>query len=182
MKTTSLSLTIGAATFAALAYAVPVTEAAQKPISIWKPTAGIKWQIVLNTGIKVDNLQPEAPVWDIDLYSNTNNGKDASKITKLKNAGKTVICYFNAGAYQPNQPDSGSFSKSDMGNELVGWPGEYWLKISNDSVRKIMANRIAIASRMGCDAIDPDNVDGYVSRYRSMIPQSICVQTNMTPG
>lgn len=50
-----------------------------------------------------------------------------------------------------------------MGAELDGWPGERWLKLSSENVRNIMKKRIDLAWRKGCDGVDPDNVDGYVS-------------------
>lgn len=50
-----------------------------------------------------------------------------------------------------------------MGNPLDGWPNEKWLNINSANVRSIMTKRIQLASSMGCDAVDPDNVDGYVS-------------------
>lgn len=88
------------------------------------------------------------------------NSKDT--IAHLHALGKRVVCYFSAGSYEPNRPDSSQFQSSDLGGELSGWPGEHWLKLSSSSVRNIMANRIAYAYDKGCDAIDPDNVDGYV--------------------
>jgi hypothetical protein len=46
---------------------------------------------------------------------------------------------------------------------LDGWPGEVWVNISSTNVRNIMSKRLELASHKGCDAVDPDNMDGYVS-------------------
>ena len=46
---------------------------------------------------------------------------------------------------------------------LDGWPGERWLKLSSDNVRSIMKKRVEMSAQKGCDGIDVDNVDGYVS-------------------
>jgi len=55
-----------------------------------------------------------------------------------------------------------------MGNGLTGWKGERWLNISSANVRSIMTARIQLAAQKGCDGIDPDNVDGYVSKSFSI--------------
>lgn len=57
--------------------------------------------------------------------------------------------------------DASSFPKSTLGNNLSGWAGERWLDVRASSVRSIMTKRIALAASKGCNAVDPDNVDGY---------------------
>lgn len=130
--------------------------------TFWQPAVNSTWQIILlnpiELGANATATTPDVEVFDIDLFTNTQ-----STITKLHSLGKKVICYFSAGSYEPGRPDSSEFQKSDLGSELDGWPGEYWLQIMSPDVRKIMAARIKLASEQGCDAIDPDNVDGYVS-------------------
>ncbi|KAK4941391.1 hypothetical protein LTR10_018660 [Elasticomyces elasticus] len=81
----------------------------------------------------------------------------------MQKKSSKVICYFSAGSYEPNRPDSSKFHKSDLGSELDGWPGEYWLNISSQNVRNIMLDRIKLAEQKGCDGIDPDSVDGYAN-------------------
>ncbi|KAK1753916.1 glycoside hydrolase superfamily [Echria macrotheca] len=131
------------------------------PSAVWQPNVGETWQIVLNEVLNIDDndpvVEPNVDVFDIDLFLHQNT----TVVSNLQKLGKKVICYFSAGSYEPDRPDSYSFSDSDLGKELDGWPGERWLNISSPSVRDIMAARIEIASQMGCDAIDPDNVDGY---------------------
>lgn len=130
--------------------------------SPWQPQINDTWQIVLSSALEMDYAQPsvtpDVQVFDIDLFDNP-----SATIEALKKIGKAIICYFSAGSYEPNRPDSSQFSQSDLGNGLDGWPGERWLNVSSPGVRAIMANRIQLASQKGCDAIDPDNVDGYVS-------------------
>ncbi|KAK0556014.1 hypothetical protein OC846_001450 [Tilletia horrida] len=133
------------------------------------PTSNItlnsQWQIDLIQTLTVRNGQvtpnrtstPSVTVYDIDMF----NHQNLTVVRDLQKLGLTVICYFSSGSYEPGRPDSYKFKKSDKGNELDGWPGEYWLNLSSSNVRSIMANRIAIAANMGCNAIDPDNVDGY---------------------
>jgi len=111
------------------------------------------WYIQLQGEI---DISKNVNLYDIDLF-------DASEevIRKLKSQGKTVICYFNAGAYEPWRPDAGEFPDEVLGKQLEGWKEERWLDIRNPEVRKIMLNRLVLAKKKGCDGVDPDNVDGY---------------------
>lgn len=133
----------------------------------WKPEVGASWQIILRYSLDLtedSDLTPDVDVYDLDLYSN-----DAAVFSELRRRGKRVICYFSAGSYEHYRPDSGEFEEDDMGEELDGWPGERWLNISSPGIRDIMAKRIKLAAEKGCDAIDPDNVDGYVRLPRSLL-------------
>ena len=80
---------------------------------------------------------------------------------QLFKLNKKVICYFSAGSYEPGRPDSANFLPSDLGSQMANWPDETWLDIRSLNVQKIMAARIQLAKSKGCDAVDPDNVDGY---------------------
>ncbi|PVI06596.1 glycoside hydrolase family 114 protein, partial [Periconia macrospinosa] len=95
-------------------------------------------------------------VIDIDLFDT-----DATSIADYKSTGKKVICYFSAGTREDWRDDKGSFQSSDYGKEMDEWPGENWVKVTSDNVKAIMKKRIALAKEKGCDAIDPDNVDGF---------------------
>lgn len=128
--------------------------------STWQPSVNATWQIVLQGAIKLTNgsASPDVAIWDLDLFDN-----DAETFKALQGHGKKVICYFSAGSYENFRPDKGRFNESDLGKPLDGWPNERWLDLNSDNVRSIMRDRIKLASSKGCDAIDPDNVDGYVS-------------------
>lgn len=124
------------------------------------------WQIVLSETLVLEDddqmspsntSSPGVSVYDIDMFLHQNN----SVVQALQASNITVICYFSAGSYEPDRPDSWKFTSDDKGKELDGWPGEYWLDLNSDNVRSIMTNRIEIAAQMGCNGIDPDNVDGY---------------------
>jgi hypothetical protein len=45
---------------------------------------------------------------------------------------------------------------------------EWWLDLKSANVKTIMEARIKRAAEAGCDAIDPDNIDGYVSNISSL--------------
>ncbi|KAF2847813.1 carbohydrate-binding module family 1 protein [Plenodomus tracheiphilus IPT5] len=120
---------------------------------------GQKFQIVL-LGVPDVSKMPlaptDAPVWDIDLFDSP-----ASTITSLKTSGKNVICYFSAGTGEDWRDDYKDFSSADLGKVLPQWPNEKWIRTGSPQIRKIMAKRIKLAADKGCDAIDPDNTDGY---------------------
>ncbi|KAK7751888.1 hypothetical protein SLS62_006189 [Diatrype stigma] len=133
---------------------------------VWQPAVGAQWQIVLEDGIQVKSgaaaATPDVPIFDLDLYTNTDDGTDAaSVIGALHDLGKKVICYFSAGTYEPDRPDSDQYVAADKGATLPDWPDEKWVDIRRDSVRTIIKGRIDLAASMGCDGIDPDNMDGY---------------------
>lgn len=88
----------------------------------------------------------------------------SSTFKLLHDMNKRVICYFSAGSYEDWRADKDAFLPADLGSDLEGWRGEKWLKLSSTNVRNIMAKRIKQASDKGCDAIDPDNVDGYQNK------------------
>jgi hypothetical protein len=127
--------------------------------SVWQPSAGASWQIVLQNPIKITGTttSPDVKIWDLDLDDN-----DVSTFRTLKTCGKRVICYFSAGSYEDWRDDKHEFLPSDLGETMDGWPDERWVDTRSSNVRKIMKRRIALAASKGCDAIDPDNVDGYV--------------------
>ncbi|KAF2429062.1 endo alpha-1,4 polygalactosaminidase [Tothia fuscella] len=143
-------LTIGLASGAAL----------EKRATKWQPSAAAneKWQIILSSTLSMGApLSPNAAtVWDLDLFET-----DASTIASLKARGKTVMCYFSSGTSEANRPDLNRLSSYDYGAGLPDWPGERWLDLRSERVWSVMLGRIQLAAQKGCDAIDPDNIDGY---------------------
>jgi len=136
------------------------TSVTAKPAStqpagtFWQPAAGSTWQIELS-GIVTDTSYP-ADVFDLDLFDTPQSTIDA-----LHAAGKKVICYFSAGSFESWRPDQAAFVAADKGLAMEGWANEWWLNTKTANVRAIMAARIDLAAGKGCDAVDPDNVDGY---------------------
>ncbi|RKF61923.1 putative endo alpha-1,4 polygalactosaminidase [Erysiphe neolycopersici] len=122
--------------------------------NFWRPTVGTGWQIVLNSTLTNQNF--DAPVYDIDLFLN-----NAGIIAGLHVTNRKVICYFSAGSFEPFRPDSSRFHARDKGFQLDGWPDEFWLDTNSRNVREIMKNRLKRAARIGCDGVDPDNIDAF---------------------
>jgi len=128
----------------------------------WTPAVSSTWQIILNHPPVLDkdasSTTPNVTVFDIDLFDTPKE-----TIQQLHALGKKVLCYFSAGSYEDWRSDAAEFKPEDLGHDLDGWPGEKWLKLSSDNVRRIMKERVNMASEKGCDGVDPDNVDAYVS-------------------
>lgn len=134
-------------------------SSAPAPNGVWQPTIGTSWQIILSEQIKFDSnggVTPNVDIYDLDLFDTP-----ASTISKLHEAGKKVICYFSAGSYEDWRPDKESWTA--LGSNLAEWAGELWADVRTENVRNIMKERIALAASKGCDGIDPDNVDAFVS-------------------
>ncbi|MCB9556587.1 MAG: endo alpha-1,4 polygalactosaminidase [Deltaproteobacteria bacterium] len=119
---------------------------------IWRPAPGVAWQWQLSGQ---PNPSLAVKMFDIDLFTTT-----AAKITQLKANGRVVICYFSAGSWESDRPDSGDFPDKTLGSKMQGWP-EYWIDIRSSAVRQVMEKRLDLAKTKGCDGVEPDNVDGY---------------------
>ncbi|KAF2197850.1 hypothetical protein GQ43DRAFT_434799 [Delitschia confertaspora ATCC 74209] len=141
---------------AGLASAFPANFAFRDVITF---DAGSSWDILLDKNDKGVNINAAKnarfQVIDIDLFD-TDNGT----IADLKQ-DKKVICYFSAGSREDWRPDAEDFKSGDYKTPLDGWPGEHWVDIKSENVRNIMKKRIKDAAEKGCQAVDPDNVDGY---------------------
>jgi len=122
----------------------------------WKPQKGLTWQIDLNDNYTVTSKLANVQVYDIDLFNNP-----AEAIQHIKSSGIKLICYFSAGSYENWRADASSFPQSVLGNPLKGWQGERWLNTNAPEVRNIMFQRLQLAKDKSCDAVDPDNIDGY---------------------
>jgi hypothetical protein len=127
----------------------------------WVPSVSSTWQIILSHPPDLSSkaaLTPNVSVYDIDLFDTPK-----STIDELHAQGIKVLCYFSAGSYENWRSDAKDFQDADLGKPLDGWPGEKWIDLKSDNVRAIMKKRVQLAKDKGCDGVDPDNVDAYVS-------------------
>ncbi|MBE3042741.1 endo alpha-1,4 polygalactosaminidase [Candidatus Bathyarchaeota archaeon] len=76
-------------------------------------------------------------------------------------ADNVVLCYINVGAIEQFEADYADFPKDAIGNSYDGYP-EWWVDIRRPDVVEFMKRRIIKAAEIGCDGVDPDNIDGYV--------------------
>ncbi len=122
----------------------------------WTPTPGTTfyWQL---SGKVNTNPAKSVQMYDIDLFDSPQ-----TLIDTLHSQGKIVVCYFSAGTSENWRPDAKQFPSTVKG-KTNGWSGEMWLDIRNPKVLEIMKTRIALAAQKHCDAVEPDNVDGYTN-------------------
>ena len=121
----------------------------------WQPAPGTSWQWQLVEDI---DTSVDVEVYDIDLFD-----VPQGTIDTLHADGRIVICYFSAGSYEEWRDDAGDLPSAAIGDPLDGWPGEAWLDHRDEGVRAVMAARLDLAVSKGCDAVEPDNVDGYTN-------------------
>lgn len=95
-------------------------------------------------------------------------------IAAMKQAGRTVICNFSAGTFEPWRADAASFPAGAQGNP-VGANGEKYLDIRNLTVRSLMADRIVEAASLGCDGVDLDSLDSYANNTGFNITNNISI-------
>jgi glycosyl hydrolase family 114 len=132
----------------------PVAGSAVPAGSWWRPRAGLTWQWQLSGPL---DRGVSAEVYDVDAVNTS-----AEDVAALHAAGRKVICYVDAGSYEPGRPDAGRFPAAVLGKELDGWPGERWLDVRRwDVLEPILAARFDTCRQKGFDAVEPDNVDGY---------------------
>jgi hypothetical protein len=137
----------------AMSDAAPGVDAV--PPAVWHPMPGTSWQWQLSGTI---DTSFDVAMYDVDLFETPQATIDA-----LHAAGRKVICYVDAGSWEPNRPDSAQFPAEVRGKALVGWPDERWLDIRDARVRTLIDARLDVAVTKHCDGVEPDNVDGYAN-------------------
>ena len=125
----------------------------------WKPTSSsplpLYW--ILSAPLNASDVLPAPAVFDIDGQDNS-----AATVADLHKAGAKVICYVDAGTWEPGRSDSSDFPAAVQGSGVDGWPGEKWLDIRQVStLEPIIKARFQTCKAKGFDAIEPDNIDGY---------------------
>ncbi len=122
----------------------------------WVPPPGTTWQWQLSGTL---DTTFDVEVYDIDGFDNS-----AAAVTGLHNDGRKVICYISAGTWEEWRPDADDFPGAVLGNDVDGWEGEKWLDIRNLSVLgPLMEARMDMCLAKGFDAVEPDNIDGYIN-------------------
>jgi hypothetical protein len=122
----------------------------------WRPAPGDRWQVQYSGAFK---RIPGVVIYNLDLFDTP-----VDLISSLHAGGHRVICYFSAGSIEDWRPDADAFPPAAIGNPYENWPGEWWLDIRNPELTRVLDERLDLARRKGCDAVDPDNVNGYENR------------------
>ncbi|KAH6847541.1 glycoside hydrolase superfamily [Chaetomium sp. MPI-CAGE-AT-0009] len=131
---------------------------------------GVKWQIIIQNTINTTApIQPtDAVVWDLDLYHVARTPKIVEYL-RTNDPNAILICYFNAGLAQTSDCDYATKWENSglLGNiydpDEPQFSDERWVNIKNQTARDWMKDRITLARDVGCDGVDPDNIDGYLN-------------------
>jgi hypothetical protein len=120
----------------------------------WVPSPADTWQYQLQGTI---DRTVDADVFDVDAFD-----VGRSTVEALHSRGRHVVCYVDAGSWEPYRPDKSRYPKSVIGKAVPGWPGERWLDIRRlDVLGPILDARIARCERKGFDGVEFDWVDSY---------------------
>jgi hypothetical protein len=133
-----------------------LTPAPSAGAARWIPAPDTTWQWQLTTPV---DQSVDAQMFDIDLFENP-----ASVVAELHGRQRRVVCYLDAGTFEPGRPDSAKFPAEVIGKELPDWPGERWLDVRRlDVLGPILEERLDLCRDKGFDAVEPDNVDAYAN-------------------
>ena len=129
------------------------------PTTRWNPAQNTTFYWDL-TNAPPDNTK-NVGAYDIDGWNNT-----AAEVAALHTKGIKVVCYMDAGTYEPGRPDSSTFPAGLKGKGVAGWPGELWLDVRPSgpnyaALKAIMLARFKVCQQKGFDAVEPDNIDSY---------------------
>ncbi|MDH5546718.1 MAG: endo alpha-1,4 polygalactosaminidase [Gammaproteobacteria bacterium] len=122
----------------------------------YKPGVSATWQWQIQG--ETINTSYDVEIYDIDPLS-PDLSDAQSLINQLHNDGRKVICYFSAGSYESWRNDAADFQEADLGNTMDGYANERWLDVRSENVHNIMKARLSAFKTLGCDGVEPDNVN-----------------------
>lgn len=122
----------------------------------WSPQPGRQWQWQL--------AGTPSAVRGVGIYGMDGQETPEQAVRDFADRGMHTICYFSAGSVEDWRPDADRFPDEVISKPLDGWKGESWLDIRRlDVLLPIQAARMDDCVRKGFDAVEADNVDGYVN-------------------
>jgi endo-alpha-1,4-polygalactosaminidase (GH114 family) len=98
------------------------------------------------------------------------DGPTETSVSEIHSAGAHAICYMEVGAAEDYRSDYGQFDPAEMGDEISGWPGEYFINTNDlntpvpagyETIAQILTNRVALCKEEGFDGIETDIDDSY---------------------
>jgi hypothetical protein len=120
---------------------------------VWQPSPTDRWHIQYVGELDVP---AGADVVDLDMEETS-----AATISSLHDDGIRVVCYLSAGSWEPYRADASAFPEDLLGNAYEGFEDERWFDVRAPALRPLLTARIEAAEAKGCDAVDPDNVNGF---------------------
>lgn len=134
----------------------PSGSAPARPGERWSPEPGRQWQWQL--------AGTPSAVGGVGIYGMDGQETPEQSVRDFADRGMHTICYFSAGSVEDWRPDADRFPDAVIGKPMDGWRGESWLDIRRlDGLLPIQAARMDECVRKGFDAVEADNVDGYVN-------------------
>lgn len=135
----------------------------------WKPAGKLRWYTDYSGSIPSASKNVDVVVLSLNTVI-----QNASEVEELRKAGKKVVCYTNSGALEDGHWDMDllkatlkkfNLKESDLiGKQMEGYEGERWLNIRQLKVMEVLVEaRFKEALAAGCDAVDPDNVEAWIT-------------------
>jgi len=123
---------------------------------------------------------PGVTNYSADVYAIDPTNLGAQKIAVLHGQGKKVVCYIDVGSWEPGRTDVANFDSNCIcgknialaadgtcpsnSHKMSGWK-EWWFDLHTSSCAASVAagifQRFQNAATLGCDAIEPDNLDAW---------------------
>lgn len=121
----------------------------------WKPRPTDRLHIQFTGELRV-------PAW-ASVVEVDGADTSAEVVADLHARGLRVACYVSAGSTENYRDDASAFPSEVVGAPLDGWPDERWLDVRRiDLLAPVMGSRVTDCADKGFDAIEFDNVDGWL--------------------
>ncbi|MFK7602729.1 endo alpha-1,4 polygalactosaminidase [Deinococcus sp. SM5_A1] len=129
-------------------------------LAVQPPPAGLygwDWQIGAQTQAQV-RVPAGITLIDLDGFETT-----AAQVDSLKKQGLYVVCYINAGSYEPYRPDSARYpARLKLGVD-PSWEDEAFVDVRDvfrprSVLADILQERLRICHKKGFQAVEPDNL------------------------
>jgi len=124
----------------------------------WKPSAAERpqWQLQLQKDLRI--------IEGVSVYAVDPDEISEAAITAAKANGAKLKCYISAGSMEQWRADSTLFPPQVLGANYYGWAGERWLDTRQiELLAPVMRARMDKCKARGFDAIDADNVNGFIN-------------------
>jgi Glycoside-hydrolase family GH114 len=120
----------------------------------WCPEPGLTWQ--------VQRIGPIDATVDAAVYGVPMFATDVATIAALHGEDRRVVCWFSAGISTWSDPDRNTVLPA-TGPDIVPGQPERWIDLGSSIVRDAMLVRLDQAVALGCDAVEPGDIDGYLA-------------------
>jgi hypothetical protein len=117
----------------------------------WCPSPGLTWQTQRAGPLDYAEV---ADIYALPLFMT-----DAATVDTLHGDDRAVICWFSAGISTWADPDRELVGPA-LGT-IIGEGPEHWLDTEAAVVREAMLARLDAAVALGCDAVEPGDLDGW---------------------